>query len=135
MLDALAGMDQKDNCAPIVSLDSYMFKLGFTGYDAPRVMFPSTDAKPRMLLRHGRYGPERTVAVACTRLVLVGTMHLTLCSLPWFAGPFLDPMVQTVQNAVEFTQVQFLDEVVFLPVVGQRLALTVQTVPKPVEFI
>ena len=43
-------------------------------------------------------------------------------------------MVQTVQNLVEFTQVQFLDEVVFMPVVGQRLAHMVQTVPIPVEF-
>ena len=49
VLDALAGMDQKDDCALIVSLDSYMFKLGFTGYDAPRVMFPSGGARPRML--------------------------------------------------------------------------------------
>ena len=94
------------------------------------------------------------------QLVLLVTMHLALCSLSWFAGPFLDPMVQTVQNPVEFTQVvfmpvvgqrlalmvqtvpksvefpqvQFWDEVVFVPVVGQRLALMVQTVPKPVEF-
>ena len=69
----------------------------------------------------------RTVAVAFTWLVLLVTMHLALCSLPWFAGPFLDPMVQTVQNLVEFPQVQFWDEVVFMPVVGQRLALMVQT--------
>ena len=75
-----------------------------------------------------------TVAVAFTWLVLLVTMHFALCSLPWFAGPFLDPMVQTVQNPVVFTQVQFLDEVVFMPVVGRRLALMVQTVPKPVEF-
>ena len=77
---------------------------------------------------------RRTVAVAFTWLVVLVTIHLALCSLPWFAGPFLDPVVQTVQNPVEFTQVQFLDEDVFMPVVGQRLALTVQTVPKPVEF-
>ena len=74
---------------------------------------------------------RRTVAVAFTWLVLLVTMHLALCSLPWFAGPFLDFMVQTVQNPV---QVQFWDEVVVMPVVGQRLALMVQTVPKPVEF-
>ena len=49
VLDALAGMDQKDDCALIVSLDSYMFKLGFTGYDAPRVMFPSGIDRPRVL--------------------------------------------------------------------------------------
>ena len=66
--------------------------------------------------------------MAFTWLVLLVIMHLALCSLPWFAGPFLDPMVQTVQNPVEFTQVQFLHEVVFMPVVGQRLALMVQTV-------
>ena len=48
--------------------------------------------------------------------------------------PFLDPMVLTVQNPVEFAQVQFLDEVVIMPVVGQRLALMVQTFPKSVEF-
>ena len=77
---------------------------------------------------------RRTVAVAFTWLVLLVTMHLALCSLPWFAGSFLDPMVQKVQNPVEFTQVQFLDEVVFMPVVGQRLALMVQTVLKPMEF-
>ena len=50
-------------------------------------------------------------------------MHLALCSLPWFAGSFLDHGVQTVQNPVEFTQVQFWDEVVFMPVVVQGLAL------------
>ena len=76
---------------------------------------------------------RRIVAVAFTWVLLV-TMHLALCSLTCFEGPFLDPMVQTVQNPVEFTQVQFLDEVVIMPVVGQRLTLMVQTFPKPVEF-
>ena len=74
----------------------------------------------------------------CSGIYMAGfacdTMHLALCSLPCFAGPFLEPMFQTVQNSGEFTQVQFLDEVVIMPVVGQRLALMVQTVPKPVEF-
>ena len=27
------------------------------------------------------------VAVACSRLVLLATIHLALFSLPWFAGP------------------------------------------------
>ena len=30
---------------------------------------------------------RRTVAVVCTRRVLLVTMHLALCSLPWLAGP------------------------------------------------
>ena len=29
---------------------------------------------------------RRTVAVVCARLVLMVTMHLALCSLPWLAG-------------------------------------------------
>ena len=69
----------------------------------------------------GRYGPEGLLQWHFTWLVLLVTLHLALCSLPCFAGPFLDPMVQTVQDPVEFTPVQFLDEVVFMPVVGQRL--------------
>ena len=30
---------------------------------------------------------RRTVAVVCTRRVLLVTLHLALCSLPWLAGP------------------------------------------------
>ena len=61
--------------------------LVFTGYDAPRVMFPSGVAKPRMLGILAGMDQKDSLAVACTRLVLLVTMHVALCSLPWFAGP------------------------------------------------
>ena len=32
---------------------------------------------------------RRTVAIVCTRRVLLVTTHLTLYSLPWLAGPFV----------------------------------------------
>ena len=92
------------------------WNAGFTGYDAPRVMSP-------MMLR-----------------ILVGMDQKDRCSGIYMAGiacgnapcavfsslvrrPFPGPMVQTVQNPVEFTQVQLRDEVVFMPVVVQGLAL------------
>ena len=105
---------------------------GFTGYDAPRVMFPFSVARPKMLRvlavmdqkdrcsgiymagiagdnapravfsRHlGRYGPKG----------FSSSSTCLSCSRGRSSWSRRDVMVQTVQNPVEFTQVQFLDKV------------------------
>ena len=40
-----------------------MDSCGFAGYDAPRVMFPSSRRQVQDALHHGRYGPERTALI------------------------------------------------------------------------
>ena len=85
---------------------------GFTGYDAPRVMSP-------MMLRilAGMDQKDR-----CSGIYMAG---ISCGNAPGavFSSLVPGPMVQTVQNPVEFTQVQLRDEVVFMPVVVQGLAL------------
>ena len=60
--------------------------VGFTGYAAPRVMFPSGVAKPRMLVILPIW-TRRTVVVACSRLVSLVVLHLALFPFPLFEGP------------------------------------------------
>ena len=81
----MADMTQKDSTTLVVN-GSGMSRVGFTGYDAPRVIFPSGVAKPRMLCILAGM-PRRTVPVTCTRLVMLVAMHLALFSFFWFAGP------------------------------------------------
>ena len=90
-------------------------------------MFPFGVARPKMLrILAGMDQKDR-----CSGIYVAG---IACDNAPRAVFSSLVRMVQTVQNPVEFTQVQFLDEVVTTLVVGQRLALMVQTVPKPVEF-
>ena len=49
MLGIMAVMNQKDSTTLVVNHGSGMCRVGFTGYDAPCVMFPSGVAKPKML--------------------------------------------------------------------------------------
>ena len=77
----------------------YACNAGFTGYDAPRVMFPSGVARPKMLrilagmdqkdrcsgiFKAGFpvYNTPRAVLCGMARLVLLVTVHLALCFLP-----------------------------------------------------
>ena len=77
----------------------YACNAGFTGYDAPRVMFPTGVARPKMLrilagmdqkdrcsgiFKAGFPGYNTPLAVLCgmARLVLLVTVHLALCFLP-----------------------------------------------------
>ena len=77
----------------------YACNAGFTGYDAPRVMFPSGVARPKMLhilagmdqkdrcsgiFKAGfpGYNTPRAVLCGMARLVLLVTVHLALCFLP-----------------------------------------------------
>ena len=60
-------------------------KAGYAGCDAPRLC-------SSWLLQAKIFGiltgmTRRTVAAACTRLVLLLTLHTALSSHPWFAGP------------------------------------------------
>ena len=57
MLGIMAVMNQKDSTTLVVNLGSGMCRVGFTGYDAPCVMFRSGVAKPQDALHFGRYGP------------------------------------------------------------------------------
>ena len=70
---------------------------------------------------------QLTVGVACTRLVLLVTMHYALCSLPWFAGPYAlhhgrygpaGAACGAVHKTAEIPQLQFL-MVVVIPVFTQ----------------
>ena len=49
MLCIMPGMDQKGFFKFVDIQGSGMCRVGFTGYDAPRVMFPSGVARPKML--------------------------------------------------------------------------------------
>ena len=49
MLGIMVGLDQMDCSMLVVVYGSGMCFAGLAGYDAPRVMFPSGVAKPRML--------------------------------------------------------------------------------------
>ena len=95
---------------------------GFTGYDAPRVMFPFGVARPMMLrILAGMDQKDRCSGIYMAGIACGNAPRAVFSSL--VRRPFPDPMVQTVQNLVEFTQVQFWDEVVFMPVVVQGLAV------------
>ena len=75
----MAGIFQKDSCCG-------MYKAGFAGCDALRAVSFSRVRRP-MMLSIMPVWTGRTVAVACTRPVMLVVMHLVLCSFPWFAGP------------------------------------------------
>ena len=49
MFGIMAVVYQKDSTTLVVNLGSGMCSVGFTGYHAPCVMFPSGVAKPKML--------------------------------------------------------------------------------------
>ena len=93
---------------------------GFTGYDAPRVMSP-------MMLRilAGMDQKDRCSGIYMAGIACGNAPFAVFSSL--VRRPFPGPMVQTVQNPVEFTQVQLRDEVVFMPVVVQGLALGIDS--------
>ena len=82
----------------------YACNAGFTGYDAPRVMFPSGVARPTMLrilagmdqkdrcsgiFKAGfpGYNTPRAVLCGMARLVLLVTVHLALCFSSFSSGP------------------------------------------------
>ena len=84
--------------------------LGFSGYDAPRAVFPSLlscpcclSAGPPAGLHHGRYGPE---------------------------GGFR----RAVQKTAENPQLQFIYKVVDIPFVPHRQIPMVQAFPKTIEI-
>ena len=77
----MAGMYQMDSSSLVVVHGSGMCRVGFTGYDVPRVMFPSGVASPGCSASWPVW-TRKTIAVSCTRLVLLVTMHLALCSFP-----------------------------------------------------
>ena len=104
MLGIMAGLDQKDTGALIVDSGSDMCWVGFTGYGAPRVMFPSGVAKPK-----------------CSASWLVWTRLTVTTWCPWSRlqktadYPQLQsvaqrqfPMVQTSQLTTEVPQLPFV---------------------------
>ena len=63
----------------------FVSKAGYAGFDAPQLC-------SSLMLQAKIFGilagmTRKTVVVVCTRLVLLVTMHLVLCSCPWSAGP------------------------------------------------
>ena len=79
-------------------LTSLLFLLGEEQYRQPRAVYKNTGWAaylPVTMQRHVSsvlraswpIWTRRTVAVVCTRRVLLVTMYLALCSLPWLAGP------------------------------------------------
>ena len=136
-----------------------MCRVGFTGYDAPRVMFPSVVVRPEMPCIMAGMDLKDSL-VACTRLVLLVTMHFALSSLPWFAGPLckaLWPLWTKRTVAVSFTMLVLLVTMhlalcslvcrpVMLDIMAvmdqkdshvmvQRQSLMVQTVRQTIDFL
>ena len=60
--------------------------LVFSGHGAPRVMFLLASPSPGCFASWPVW-IRRTVAVACTKLVSMVTLHFMLCSPPWSASP------------------------------------------------
>ena len=99
MLDIMAVMYQKDSTALVVNHGSGMCRVGFTGYDAPRVMFPSGVVKPMMLgILAGMDRKDSSDRCPCSRLLNLES-----------------PQLQSIQ-------------VVDISSVAQRQSLMVQTV-------
>ena len=84
MLGIMAVMNQKDSTTLVVNPGSGMCRVGFTGYDAPRVMFPSGVARPKMLrILAGMDQKDR-----CSGIYMVGFAGDNAPrAVPWFAGP------------------------------------------------
>ena len=107
MLGILAVMNQKDSTTLVVNHGSGMCRVGFTGYDAPRVVFPSGVAKPRMLC--------------------------ILASMDQIDSYDTVPMFQTPET-VESPQLQSI-QVVDISFVAQRQFLMVQTVRRTTDIL
>ena len=90
MLGIMAVMNQKDSTTLVVNHGSGMCRVGFTGYDAPCVMFPSGVAKPKML---------------CILAGLKLSIQVVDIS---FVAQRQFPMVQTSQLTTEVPQLPFV---------------------------
>ena len=63
-----------------------MFMAGIAGYNAPRAVFSSLVGRPRVLGILAAMDQKDSLRFFLARLLLLVTMHLALCSLPWLAG-------------------------------------------------
>ena len=112
LLGIMAVMSQKDSTTLVVIHGSGICWVGFTGHDAPRVIFPSGVAKPRMLC------------------ILAGMDQKDCFDMV--------PMVQTA-DTVESPQLALLCrsqlyQVICTPFVAQRQFLMVQTVRLTIDI-
>ena len=83
MLGIMAVLDQKDS-------GSGMYRVGFTGFGAPRDMFPTGVAKAQDARHLGPYGPGRQFTLLWQWHVQGGYcwfLCTSRCVLPWLTGP------------------------------------------------
>ena len=118
----MAGMYQKTAPRSSLTMGSGMCRVGFTGYDALCVMFPSGVAKPKMLSILA--GMDQIMVQTAETVVVPQLQSIQVVDIPLVPQRQF-PMVQTVQQTTEIPQMPFRVQVVDAPVVQVVLAIPV----------
>ena len=114
----MAGMYQMDSSSLVVVHGSGMCKVGFTGDYAPRIMFPSVAAWPKMLIiMVGMDQKNSYVVLSCHGAEAVS--YGPDCSAESYSAVTVHCQVVDVLfvQVLQVPQVQFLEKVVDVPVV------------------